>query len=785
MAYDIGPRIGIQGEKEFNNQIKNINNSLKEYGSEMNALTGKFSENEKGQQALIEKTKVLEKQYDAQKQKSSILQAQYDKEVKKLRELKGACEKAAEVNGKSSAEAAKAETAFNKQAEMVSKLKVAMNETEGYANKLENSIKANKNALSEMDAGTRDAITGLSDLKNAADDAGDELEDIGKKLDVGILIDAADTFSNLSDKMMDAAEGSKEFMSIMGQLEVSSQNLGYTSEQTGETLKQLYGVLGDDQTAATATANLQALGLSQSELTSMTEGVIGAWAQYGDSIPIDSLAEAVNETAKVGNVTGTFADVLNWAGTNEDEFNEKLQACSSESDRAKLILQELADQGLMKSADAFRENNKALIENNESGLSYQQTMAEMGEKILPILTIINEVLAKVMGAFNSLPGPVQNALLAFLGVVGVIGKIAPIIASLKAIGIAGSLARIGTLITGTIVPAIGGALAAAAPVIAVIAGIALAITGVILVIKNWDKIVEWFKERIGTAIETIKGIFGSFGEKITEVKDKFVGKITEMKEGAVEKFQELKDSASEKFETIRNTISEKTEAIRSATAEKLGNVKKAYEDAGGGIKGIAAGFMQAVSDTFGSRMDFINTLTGGKLAEINEKFKDKLQSVKDIVKSGIDAVKGIFDKLKLKLPEIKIPKIKLPHFSIKGGFSLNPPKIPSFSVDWYKEGAILSGAQIFGSLGNKLLGGGEAGKEAVLPLSSFYSELGNILSNSIREIMADYSNSLQVVFSPVTNVYVGNKEFESYIVETSIRGNGRSIQNLNAGRGRR
>ena len=59
MGYDIGPKIGIQGEKEFRNQINQINNSLKEYGSEMNALTAKFSDNAKSQEALVAKTKVL------------------------------------------------------------------------------------------------------------------------------------------------------------------------------------------------------------------------------------------------------------------------------------------------------------------------------------------------------------------------------------------------------------------------------------------------------------------------------------------------------------------------------------------------------------------------------------------------------------------------------------------------------------------------------------------------------------------------------------------------------
>ncbi len=77
-----------------------------------------------------------------------------------------------------------------------------------------------------------------------------------------------------------------------------------------------------------------------------------------DSIPIDGLAEAINETAKVGTVTGTFADVLNWAGTSEDAFNERLAACGSESERTNLIMQELADQGLMQAGKAWQAQNQ-------------------------------------------------------------------------------------------------------------------------------------------------------------------------------------------------------------------------------------------------------------------------------------------------------------------------------------------------------------------------------------------------------------------------------------------
>ena len=82
----------------------------------------------------------------------------------------------------------------------------------------------------------------------------------------------------------------------------------------------------------------------------------------------------------MGTVTGTFADVLNWAGTSEDAFNERLAACGSESERTNLIMQELADQGLMQAGKAWQEQNKDLVAANQAAADFDQGMAQMAER---------------------------------------------------------------------------------------------------------------------------------------------------------------------------------------------------------------------------------------------------------------------------------------------------------------------------------------------------------------------------------------------------------------------
>ena len=288
---------------------------------------------------------------------------------------------------------------------------------------------------------TEDAINGVDEkpveeVAKAAKEAEKSIEGAGKEasnfkelLKAEAVVEGA---KSIIGALKDVAEETKEYKKIMGSLEVSSERAGYSAEETGEVFKELYGVLGDDQTAATTTANLQALGLSQERLKEMTNAAIGAWASYGDSIPIDGLAESINETIKAGTVTGTFADVLNWAAlenetfgvslkentkaneewnkavseaeTAEDYFNLALQDASTEAERANLVMQMLADQGLTEAGKAWKENNKSLVENNQANAELQEQMAELGEKVMPIVTSVIEKVAELLEWFNGLDG---------------------------------------------------------------------------------------------------------------------------------------------------------------------------------------------------------------------------------------------------------------------------------------------------------------------------------------------------------------------------------------------
>ena len=371
-------RVGLvfkaDGTVDFNKSLKEVNASVQENRTAFALVKSQWDENTSSMEKLRATQKYLADQTKDYSDKVIMLQRQ-------LNEL---------------------ESAENRDEKAIQSKRSQLNQAKTSLNNYKNGLEEVEEKLKSGTARTEDYQKKLESFGNKAKDAGDKIR--------GVSTAAA----GLIGAVAATVPATEEYRKIMGSLEVSSEKAGYSADQTAESYRTLYGVLSDDQTAATTTANLQALGLSQQDLTTMINGTIGAWATYGDSIPIDGLAEAINETVKTGVVTGTFADMLNWAGTSEDAFNEKLAACSSESERANLIMQEMANQGLTQAGEKWQENNKNLVEGNKATADLQAATAEMAETISPIVTQVTQIVAGLVEKFNALPPGAQQVILGFI-----------------------------------------------------------------------------------------------------------------------------------------------------------------------------------------------------------------------------------------------------------------------------------------------------------------------------------------------------------------------------------
>ena len=457
---DIGPRIGLGGTSKFQRDLRNITQQCKELDAEMKAVTSSFDANDSSQDKLTAQMQVLGRQIDTQKQKINLLNDQYDKATTELGRLGAELQEATQAYGAQSKEATQALRAYQNQSTDVSKLKTDIYKATTALNNME---KAQADITEEMKAGrsTYDRLTDSIDEQEAElkrlkkqyqnavlefGDASDEAQELGKQIEKtstelkqsksamkkasdaaddldNSLDDAADSaddmedsFSNLGEiiggnviadgikevvsGIKDLHDESMEYRKIMASLEVSSKLAGYSADQTSESYKTLIGVLADTQTAATTTANLQALNLEQSELNTLINGTIGAWAKFGDSIPIDGLAESITETSRTGQVTGNLADVLNWTAGEEDAFNEELGITQDETERARKIIKKLMDYGLVDLGEEWQNANESMTEFNKATDSLDEALANLSEKSEPILTDLANGLAVIVGGLG-------------------------------------------------------------------------------------------------------------------------------------------------------------------------------------------------------------------------------------------------------------------------------------------------------------------------------------------------------------------------------------------------
>ena len=267
----------------------------------------------------------------------------------------------------------------------------------------------------------------------------------------------------------------------------------------------------------------------------------------------------------------------------------------------------------------------------------------------------------------------------------------------------------------------------------------------------------------GIAAATVEAYKGYYTAGFTFLNNLTGGKLEEMKNKFTEKLSGVKQSVSDAFTNVKTTAGNLMTTAVSNVTSNLESMKNAYTEAGGGIKGIASATFTGVQNTISNVMSGINTLTGGKLDSIKNAFTEKLSaaktaasnaigSIKDAFSSKMDAAKsvvtGALDKIKGAFNfKWSLPELKLPHISVSGGEApygiAGKGSLPKFSISWYKDGGILTKPTIFGESGGSLLGGGEAGKEAVLPLSELWSNMKSIVSGIVQQPGTEMFNQIK------------------------------------------
>ena len=230
-----------------------------------------------------------------------------------------------------------------------------------------------------------------------------------------------------------------------------------------------------------------------------------------------------------------------------------------------------------------------------------------------------------------------------------------------------------------------------------------------IIIAVWDAIkskvttvINAVASVISTVMNAIKTVFTTVWNAIKTVVTTVVNAI---KSVVTTVFNAIKSIATTVWNAVKTAVTTPVNAIKSTVTSVFNSVKSTVTSIFNGIKSTATSVWNGIKSA-------ITT---------------PIEAAKNKVKGVVDAIKGFFSGMKISLPHIK-----LPHFRVSGKLSIAPPSVPHLSIDWYKEGGIMTSPTIFGMNGSSLMAGGEAGAEAILPLAGFYKQLEAMISNHLN-----------------------------------------------------
>lgn len=414
------------------------------------------------------------------------------------------------------------------------------------------------------------------------------------------------------------------------------------------------------------------------------------------------------------------------------------------------------------------------------------TMADFGatiaETLAPLLETVANVLQKVATWFGNLPGPMQQVLVVIGLVTAAVGTLLPIIAG---------IALVVTTLEVSLLP-----------VIAIIAAVIAAITAVILVIRNWGTIVDWLNEHfsgfmqiassvwqtiqsvVQTAIQAVSDfimqIFGTvvswwqenqtliqnatqvawnFIQNAISIAMSVIGPIVQAGFNIVMTIiQTVWTFITTYIQTAINVILSVIQAVMQViTGDWSGawnTILSIVSTVWNAIKSSVQSAISAVASVISNAWNAVRSVTSSVWNGISSTISNAINTARNVVSSGINAIKNLFNF------RISWPHIPLPHFKISG--SANPLDwikngVPKIGIDWYAKGGILTRPTVFGMNGNNLMVGGEAGKEAVAPLSDLMDYVRQAVAEQNQgsvALLAQAVELLSVIAQKDTNAYL-------------------------------
>lgn len=609
-----------------------------------------------------------------------------------------------------------------------------------------------KEAIAEIDKTTIAAKKSSTKISNSFKSIGTKSKELGEKFR-GVSMAAA----GLLTSIVATTEMTRDYRTEQGKLEAAFTTSGHSAVNATKTFEGLQAVLGETDRSVEAANHLAKLCQTEQELQTWTTICTGVFAEFGDSLPIEGLTEAANETAKTGVVTGSLADALNWAGVSEDAFNQQLASCTSEQERQALITETL--NGLYEdSANAYKKANKEVMAANEAQENLTSSLAAVAEKVEPIITKFKNLAATVLERIASMNDGVFNFILVITGIVAalapvlsVFGMMATGVGSL--IRLFGSLPKIIATVK-TAFTALGTAMMAN-PIGIVIAVIAALVAAFVVL---WNR-CEGFREFWINLWETIKAKFAEAKDRMIEIKDNLVAAFTTVIDFFKNNWKELLLLIVNPFAGAFALLYKNNEQFRAnvdALRAKIVNI----------FNNLKTGLVNIFSSIRSTAQKVWNNV---KNAIVNP-----IETAKNTVKSMLDKIKSLFP---LKIGKV-FSNLKLPKITVDGGkapFGIGGKgEKPSFGVHWNAMGAIFKQPTIF-STAQGFQGVGEAGAEAVAPIDTLQQYVASAVASQNGEMVQMLGSILSAIKQMDSGIY---KNIEAALDNRKIQWNDRELGRL-------
>lgn len=783
-------RVGIvfkaDGTAEFNRSLKEVNASIQENRSAFNLAKSTWDENTKSVEKLQTTQKYLAEQTKDYTDKVNSLQKELDElENAEVRNETAIKKKKNQLNTAKTSlnNYKKGLDEVNKKLNSVSeKLKRAGEAIQDFGKKTTDVGKnisakvtapimgigaAGVAAAMELDDGYDTIITKTGATGEALEEMNDIADELFSELpiemtDAGTAVGEVNTRFHATGEEL--KELSEEFLKFAN---INDTDLNSSIDNTDAIMKKFNVDMSETQNVlGLMTKAGQDTGISMDTLQStlMSNGSVLKEMDLDLAASVQLLAQfeanGVDSTTALAGLKKAQQNATEEGRTLKDALGETIESiknAETETEALQIATDLFGKKGAAEMAQAIREGRLSIDDLSASLSNYGDVVtdtfestldpwdtaktaandlklagAELGNTLLETLApIIQQVAGSVKEFSEWFRGLNENQKQAIVIIDMLVTALGPLLMMLGTVttGIGGLTKAMSSAVSGvsslgknatTVMNGIGtGAktlfgIISAHPIITIIT----AIIGAIILLYNK---CEWFRDGVDTVIAKVIGFFGNFKQTISDVK-----------EDVVEKFGDIKTNITEKIQYARDRISEAAEKIKGFL--DFGKLKKSAL---------------------------------GVFDDLKDGIKSKIEWARDKVEGAIEKIKGFFNF------RFQWPDIPLPHFSVSPpGWKIGDllkGSVPSLGISWYKTGGILDGPTIFGMSGNNLLAGGEAGKEAVLPIELLkkYMREENRLNNEI--LVAAFSEALkELELMQQINVYLGDKKISDILYKTVV-----------------